>query len=69
MSVLYLFHPLKYDCVLCVYFACILRVLCCLLSTIGIVSMCFPRVWRRIGAVHTVWSPNKTKHAKYTQTL
>ena len=30
------------------------------------VSMCFPRVWRGIGAVHTVWSPNNTKHAKYT---
>ena len=29
-------------------------------------SMCFPRVWCGIGAVHTVWSPYNTKHAKYT---
>ena len=59
-------------CVLCVYSACILLVKCLVpvvyLSPVGTLptSMCFPRVWCGIDAVHTVWSPNNTKHAKYT---
>ena len=59
--------------VLSLYSACFLRVFCvfCVVYFLRsatatlTVRMCFPRVWRGIGAVQPVCSLNNTKHAKY----